>query len=138
MDHEPYGARAIAAEMPALAVLDDIVEVELLFALALAFRPFRFRLFLFRRIKVFDDLLDQRIIVGKLGRSLGECVAGDGDEPLAITIGFDAHSTISARNLLLAMNLCAAALAYDAQAFTARRDLDIGLRALDEIARRRF
>src|SRR5262249_34141959 len=128
--------------MPALAVLDEVVEIELLGALALAALTFRlsrfaFRLFCFHRIKLGNNLVEQRIIVGKFGCSLGKCVAGDADEPFAVTISFDGHS-VSAWDCLLAMDLRAVALADDAQTGATRRNLDIGTCTRDEIARRRL
>src|SRR5262249_19514253 len=115
VDDEPYGARAIAAEMPALAVLDEVVEIGLLATLSLAalFAALAFRLFRFCRIKLGNDLVEQRIIVGKLGCGLGKRVAGDGDEALAVPIAFHGHP-VAAWNRLLAMNLGTMTLADDA------------------------
>src|SRR5215471_18368174 len=136
VDDEPNGARAIAAKMPALTVLDQIIEIALL-ALAALFAALAFRLFRFRRMKLGNDLVEQRIIVGKLGCGLGKGIAGDGDEPRAVTVAFHGHP-VDSWGRLLAMHFRAAALADDPQAGAAWRDLDIGMCARDEIACRRF
>src|SRR5262245_54412901 len=69
---EPNSTTAIAVEMPALAVADNVVEIELLFvgafAAALAFAAFGF---LRRFIELGDNFLHKRVAVCYLRSRFG-------------------------------------------------------------------
>jgi hypothetical protein len=55
-------------------------------------------------VELGDNVIDQGVAIGELRRRLWQCVAGDGNEPLAFPIGFNGHA-VAVRHGLLAVHL---------------------------------
>ena len=101
----PHCGGTVATETAAFAVLDDVVEIELLlFLCACLRRQLRLLFLLLRGIELGDRLVKQRVAVGDLIRRSRQDVAGDGDVALAAAIGFD-HHAVGVRHRLAPVQL---------------------------------
>ena len=104
IDDIPNRLRAITAELPGLAVANEIVEIDLRPRLALGSAA---RLLLFRLVELGDDVVDQRVAIGENVRGFRQGVARDRDETLRLAVRLDRHP-VRAGHRLLAVNLGAA------------------------------